>query len=82
MYCTQQVCQIYEDVGIELMKPLVLKKILKKWDYRWFTPINWAVNEVFDVGFPTKYPLYFVGNESHGMMASPNLEQIFKCELT
>jgi hypothetical protein len=81
MYCTQSVCQIYEDLGIKLMEPIVLKKILTKWDYQWFVPVNWAVHEVFEVGFPTKYPLYFVGNEHHGMLASPLLMPVMKVEI-
>jgi hypothetical protein len=81
MYCTQQVCKVYEEVGVEIMKPVILKKILTKMDYQWFVPINWAVNSMFQVGFPTKYPLYFVGNEQHGMIASPKLQQVFKCEI-
>lgn len=81
-YCTESVAYIYKKSGIELVEPELIKNKVPKWFYYLvFVPINWTIFKLTGKGFPINIPLYFVGNEKHGLMSSNKTKLIWKIKL-
>ncbi len=76
-YCTESVNHIAELVGIPIMKPELLKDIIP-W---WAKPGFWLGNLFFKLftgkSLPYNVPLYYIGNETKGMLASKNTDIIY-----
>ena len=77
-YCTESVNCIAEYVGLPICKPEPLNDIISWWQ----KPIFWVGNFFFKLltgkGIPYDISFYYIGNEKRGMMASPNLDIIYK----
>lgn len=77
-YCTESVNCIAEYVGLPICKPEYLNDIISWWQ----KPLFWIGNFFFKLftgkGIPYDILFYYIGNEKRGMMASPNLDIIYR----
>lgn len=70
-YCTESVVEIYERAfGFKLDEGKTLKELMPTWAYSVFCIGN-QLFRLFGTSMPTNSKLYYVGNEEHGMIASP-----------
>lgn len=78
-YCTESVAYIYKESGVELIKPSLIKDKVPKWFYNLiFFPLNWIILKITGKGMSIENPLFFVGNEKHGLMSSDKTYCIWK----
>ncbi len=80
-YCTESVAYVYEDAGIPLAPPKLIKAFVKPWGYAIFWPINWVLQKLTGTGLSTSKPLHFVGNSNQGLMSTPGLSVVYTHEL-
>jgi hypothetical protein len=78
-YCTEFVAKVYEDAGLPLMKPMLIKDIMGGgWRYWLFYAINKLAGKITGMCFNAETPMYFVGNNKQGMMSSPLISLMAK----
>lgn len=76
LYCTESVVKIYERAGYsDIFVPMEIKEVVSFWFLCILRPINWLLRLFAGKGMSRK-PLYFVGNEEHGMMSSTKMYKV------
>lgn len=69
-YCTESVALIYERIGHPLIKPQLIKDVVSPLIYYILKTGSWLFSLFSETSLSFNQPLYFVGNEQHGMMSS------------
>lgn len=77
-YCTESVVEIYNNCGIEIIKPDLMKNLISPYYYYIVMPINWIVSQFTDKCLPIDTPAYVVGNSKTGMLSSDKLQLVYK----
>lgn len=76
IYCTESVAKIYERAGYkDVFKPLRIREVVSYWLFCILKPVNSIVKMLTKKGM-SREPLYFVGNENQGMMASDKMYKV------
>lgn len=78
-YCTESVAEIYKRAGYDLFEPKTVKEVIP-WFWWLFNPINSLVGLLTGKSV-SNLPLYFIGNENHGMMSSDKIYKVADVEL-
>lgn len=74
LYCTESVCQLYKEAGVEICEPALIKDTLNSlWRYWVFKFLNGLMLKLSGKGFDMSVPVYFVGNTEAGMLASKEM---------
>lgn len=78
-YCSESVCYIYEEMGISICSPKLIKDIVSSSAWLKIRVGNWLYSKIApDVCLNLEKPMYFVGNETNdGMMASKTMSKVF-----
>lgn len=76
-YCTASVAKIYKYAGIDIFKPELMKDVLHPFVYSLVLLGN-TLFKMVNASLPTDTPLYFVGNEEKGMLASKRIQKIYE----
>ena len=77
-YCVEAVAEVYLRCGIKLCEPKTVREVLSPLAFRFFVPINQRMIEEEGQGMPLDEPLWFVGNEEHGLMSSEHLYKFYR----
>jgi hypothetical protein len=76
-YCTESVAQVYERIDIGTFEPRTVRQIVKGWKFWLLAAGSWIVSRFRNASIPLDVPLYYVGNESEGMLSSPKMKVIY-----
>jgi hypothetical protein len=76
-YCVESVVWVYKSVGLQLMEPQLIKQVVPWWIYPIFVTVNWFMKTFTSASMNMSTPMYYVGNETHGLMSSPLTKLIY-----
>jgi hypothetical protein len=76
-YCTESVVWVYKSVGVQLIQPETIKQVVPGWIYPIFKVVNWFMKKFSSASMSMDTPMYYVGNETRGLMSSPLTKLIY-----
>lgn len=76
-YCTESVAFVFQQAGVPIAPPRLLRDITRRWSYWLIRGLNYLVWRLTGKTLPMDCPAYFVGNKENGIMSTPGITRIY-----
>ena len=79
-YCTESIARIYQRVGIKLVEPDLIKDIVPNYLYYILRIGSGFMSLIYTTSLPFNVGLYYVGNETKGLISSDKTYSVYDHE--